>query len=341
MSFGENEPLTPQAVADAHERIQAYVHHTPLLESKQLNHWLGHRVVFKAEGLQKVGAFKMRGAINTLLQLKEQGALPKRVVAFSSGNHAQALAHSAQIMGVESTIFMPKSAALVKRQATLHYGAEVVVTETRQQAEEGIQAYIADGSTLIHPYDNNDIIAGQGTACLEALLDGVKPDVIFATCGGGGWLSGTYLAAQLLAPKALIFGAEPRQANDAAQSLRKGSIVKLSESPDTIADGAQTLAVAERTFYFLRKLAGMVEVGEDEIVYWTQWLSHLLKTAVEPTAAVAMAGLAHWLREQQKPQTALVMLSGGNVSAAAQQKVWAQDYLQDLPDLNRAWRVSA
>ena len=334
MSAGNTSVLSPQSIAEAQARIAPYINRTPILESTRLNNWLGHRIVFKAEGLQKIGAFKIRGALNALLHLKEQGNLPKSVVAFSSGNHAQALAYSARLLGLKACIFMPASAALVKRQATLHYGAEVVLTDTREQAEQGIHEYIAQGSMLIHPYDNDDVIAGQGTACYEALRNGIRPDAIFATCGGGGWLSGTYLAAQLLAPEASIYGAEPLQANDAAQSLRKGEIVKLSKSPDTIADGACTLAVAERTFHYLQQLAGMIEVDEAAIIYWTQWLTHLLKTSIEPTSAVAMAGVAQWLRQQSSPQTVLVLLSGGNIAAATYQKIWASDCLQSIPTID-------
>lgn len=327
--------ITPQCIADAHARIAPYVNHTPLLESSLLNGWLGHRIIFKAESFQKVGAFKCRGALNALLHLKERGKLPQHVVTYSSGNHAQALAYSAQLLGVKSTIFIPKSAAAVKRQAAEHYGAEVVLTDTREQAEDGVVDYVARGSVLIPPYDSDDIISGQGTACYEALRDGVKPDVIFAPCGGGGLLSGTYLAAQLLEPGAAVYGAEPKLANDAAESLRRGSVFRLSESPPTIADGARTLAVSERTLAYLQRLDGFIEVEEADICYWTQWLCHLLKTVVEPTSAVAMAGLTQWLAKQLSPQTCLVILSGGNIAAETYREIWATDHLQKIPHLRR------
>ncbi len=323
--------LTPESVAIAHQRIQPFIRRTPLLESSLLNEWLGHRIMFKVEGQQKIGAFKFRGAMNVLLTLKEQGKLPEHVVAFSSGNHAQAVAYSAKLLGIKATLFIPKLAAKVKQQATRAYGAEVIVTDTRQDAEQGVKEYERKGCYFIPPYDSDDLIAGQGTACLEALQDGPSPDVIFATCGGGGWLSGTYLAAQLLAPQAKVYGAEPLQANDAAQSLRQNKIVQFEKSPETIADGARTLAVAERTFHYLKKLAGMYEVPEDDILYWSQWLNHLLKTTVEPTSAVAMAGLVQWLCDQSTPKTALVMLSGGNLSPEAYRHIWKHDYLQYVP----------
>lgn len=158
-----------------------------------------------------------------------------------------------------------------------------------------------------------------------------KTECYFCTCGGGGLLSGTYLAAQLLAPNTEVYGAEPLQANDAVRSLRQDAIFKFDQLPSTLADGARTLAVSERTFAYLKRLSGMIEVTETAIVYWTQWLTHLLKTSIEPTSAVAMAGLAQWLEQQESTKTALVMLSGGNVAAESYQMIWQEDYLSQVP----------
>ena len=326
--------LDPVVVKEAHERIAPFINGTPLLESHQLNDWLGHRVIFKVEGLQRAGAFKFRGAINGLLCMKERGHLPEEVVAFSSGNHAQAMALAARIMGIRSTVYITRGAALVKRLATVSYGAEVILTETRQEAEAAIHDRIEQGATLLHPYDNDDVIAGQGTACFEVLQSGLRPDAIVATCGGGGWLAGTLLASRLLSPASKVIGAEPLNANDAARSLKAGSIFRFPSSPDTLADGAQTLAVAPRTFPYLQQLEAMVEVPEESIIYWSQWLNHLLKTTVEPTSAVAMGGLCGWLREQHSPKTALVLLSGGNIAAASYRKIWERDHLNIQPSLH-------
>lgn len=324
-----NKSISPISIAQAHARIAPYLHRTPLLESHLLNEWLGgHRLVFKLECFQKTGAFKARGALNTLLQLKEQGILPRHVVAFSSGNHAQAVAYASALLGVKATILLPSFTSKVKQQATASYGAEVVLTATRQEAEGLAQDYIAKGACFIHPYDNENVIAGQGTACYEALQDcDVEPDAIFAPCGGGGLLSGTFLAGQLLKPHIPVYGAEPVCANDAAQSLRKGEIVAFSTSPDTIADGVRTLAVSERTFHYLKQLAGIIEVEEQDILHWTAWLMHLLKAVVEPTSAVAMAGAAAWLKTQAEPKTVLVILSGGNLSPETQQAIWQANAL--------------
>lgn len=326
------EPLAPAVVARAHERIAPFINQTPLFRSTLLDQWLGHAFVFKVEGFQKVGAFKVRGALNALLALQEKGNLPDSVVAFSSGNHAQAVAYAARQVGVPATILLPADASGVKRQATAGYGAKVIVTGGRAEAEARTAELQAQGAYVLHPYDNDWVLAGQGTACYEALQTGLCPDAIFATCGGGGWLSGTYLAAQLLAPGTPVYGAEPLQANDAARSYRSGDIVRFDESPDTIADGARTLSVSPRTFQYLERLAGFYEIEEQEIMYWTQWLSHMLKTPVEPTSAVAMAGAVAWAKQQSQPCRVLVMLSGGNIAPRTYLTIWAQDLLSITPD---------
>lgn len=323
--------LPPEAIATAHRRIAPYAQRTPLRESPRLNMWLGHEVVFKVEAMQRCGAFKFRGAMNALLALKEQGNLPREVVAFSSGNHAQAVAEAGRLLGVPTTIFMPSFTSRIKQQATRAYGGKVILTASRQEAESRAEAMAAEGAFLLPPYDHDEVIAGQGTACYEALQDGAHPDAVFATCGGGGLLSGTFLAAKLLAPEVPVFGAEPMQANDAAQSFRAGKIVRFKESPDTIADGARALAVSERTFHYISQLQDIIEVEEENILYWTQWLSHLLKIAVEPTSALAMAAASQWLSGQKEKRRVLVILSGGNISPEAYRAIWARDLLEKIP----------
>lgn len=337
MHIDSHEPLTvlePSCVLDAHRRIKAHINETPILKSEQLNDFLGHEIFFKYEGQQKVGAFKARGALNALLSLKEQGKAPKEVVAFSSGNHSQAVAWASQQIGAQAIICVPSEISKVKLQATKAYGAKVLIADNRQEAEEQVKEFIDRGAYFLHPYDNDHVIAGQGTACYEALSAGIKADAIFATCGGGGWVSGSYLAAQLLRPEAKVFAAEPLNANDAAQSIRNGTIYKFEKSPETIADGARTLYVAERTFQYLQKMDGIYEASEDEIIYWTQWLSHLLKAVVEPTSATSMAAACKWLKEQSTKQTVLIMLSGGNIGTEKQQVIWQKDYLEQIPCLN-------
>jgi len=326
-------PLSPNEVQTAQARIAPYIHRTPLMSCKLLDSWLGHEIVFKVEGFQKIGAFKIRGALNALLTLKEEGRLPERVVAFSSGNHAQAVALAGKMLGIKTTIIMPKFVSKVKQQATRGYGAELILTDTRQEAEALGAEKQKHGAWLLHPSADDMVIAGQGTACLEALEDGAIPDAIFAACGGGGLLSGTWLAAQALAPSAQVFGAEPKMGNDAMQSYRSGRIVALPDTPMTIADGARTLSVSERTFHYLRRLAGFYDIEERDIIYWTQWLHHLLKASVEPTAAMAMAAAYEWLKTQKDKKCVLVILSGGNIDAETQRQIWAEDYLGQPPGL--------
>jgi threonine dehydratase len=331
--FANLLPIVPEQVVAASTRISPYIHDTPLLSSAFLNERLGHEVLFKAESFQKSGAFKIRGALNALLALRERGELPKKLVAFSSGNHAQAVAKAAKMLDISATVIMPKFVSQVKQQATLSYGAELILTETRNQTEELAYKMQSEGWFLLHPSDNDEVITGQGTACHEALLSGANPDAIFATCGGGGWLAGTWLAAQLSAEKPQVFGAEPKIANDAARSLREGKIFGFEQTPMTIADGARTLHISARSFYYLQKLSGFYEVEEREIIYWTQWLQHLLKVTVEPTSAVAMAAAIAWLQKQNGKKRVLIMLSGGNIDASSQRQIWQENFLEQVPSL--------
>ena len=318
--------LAPHAVKQAYERIEPYIYKTPILTSTKLNELLGHELYFKYEGTQITGAFKIRGALNFLLKCKAQGNLPKKVVAYSSGNHAQGVAYACSLLGVEATIVMASYASSVKKAATIGYGANIIELPNRPAAEAKAQELVAQGHQMISPFDDDDVIAGQGTSCYEALQElgdkSIKPDAIFATCGGGGWLSGTYLATQDLSPQSKVIGCEPLLANDAAISLRQGKIHKMDKSPDTIADGARTLAVSERTFAYLKKLDDFIEVSEEDIIHWTQKLAHYLKVQVEPTSACAAAGAANWLATQTKPQKILVMLSGGNIGVESMKRLY-------------------
>lgn len=322
--------LSPDVIAQAHRRIAPHIHRTPLLHSSLLNQWLRHELYFKVEGFQRIGAFKLRGALNTVLSLHEAGELPTELVAFSSGNHAQAVAYAGRLFNLPTTIYMTHRTSAIKQQATRGYGAQVITTETRKQAEVLTREHAARGAYFIHPYDDDRVIAGQGTACLEALQDmqATLPTAIFATCGGGGWLSGSYLATQLLAPHIPVFAGEPANANDASRSYQSGTIVGFDDTPATLADGAATLCVSPRTFQYLQKLRGFYEVSEEQMVYWTQWLTHLLKTTVEPTSAVAMGAAAQWLRTQTTPQRVLVLLSGGNIAPETHHRIWETNHLQ-------------
>lgn len=328
--------LKPTLVKSAYDRIKSSINVTPLVSSKQLNRWLGHEVFFKMECFQKVGAFKARGAINTLLTLKDNNFLPKEVVAFSSGNHAQAVAWAAGKMGVKANILMSQYSSPIKIQAAKAYGANIILCKTRKEAEETAYKYAENGVYLIPPYDHESVIAGQGTACYEALQEiPKKPNAIFVPVGGGALLSGSYLAKKLLSSNSKIFGAEPEQANDAARSIVEGSIVRYDESPKTIADDVQTLGISDRTFAHILQTSGIITASEDEIIYWTQWLTHLLKANIEPSCALAMASAFKWLKDQRGRKTILVIISGGNTSAKKHHDIWLKDCLEDIPIIQK------
>ena len=243
------------------------------------------------------------------------------------------MALAGELFRIDTTVIMPAFVSQVKQQAARSYGAKVILTETRPQAEALAASYAQAGAFFLHPSDHDSVIAGQGTLCLEALQDDAKPDAIFAACGGGGLLAGTLLAAQLAAPDACVYGCEPLQANDAARSVRQGSITGFDNTPPTIADGARTLRITPRTFSYLERLSGFYEIPERDIIYWTQWLQHLLKITIEPTAALAMAGAFAWLRGQTDKQCALVLISGGNVDAMTYERIWATSFLEQTPQL--------
>lgn len=323
-----------QKVSAAQKRIEPYIHQTPIFESHLLNQWLGSRIQFKAECLQITGAFKIRGAINVLAQLAESDALPNKIVANSSGNHAQAVAYAAKMFNIPATIYSAANVSGVKAAATRYYGAELKLFPTRIQADEAVAAASLESGTLwIPPFNHPEIIAGQGTLLADSIEQVGEIDAVFAPCGGGGLLSGTLLSARQLIPQAKVFGAEPMQANDAANSLRTGSIVKLEQPPITLADGAATPSVGTLTFPILQQLDGLYEVEEQQIAYWTQWLQHLLKLHVEPTSAMAMEAVRQWLMTVPENQNVLVLLSGGNIDQAKMQQIWQQDHLLDTPSL--------
>jgi threonine dehydratase len=326
--------LTISDLQSAAERIQPYINTTPILSSQLLDTWLGHKILFKAECFQKTGAFKLRGALNTLLKAKENGQLGNQVVASSSGNHAQAVAYAARILGVKATIYSAQNISAVKAAATQFYGATLDLSPTRKEADEKVAlAAKQPGVMWIPPFNHEDIIAGQGTAMLEALQQTGQVDAVFAPVGGGGLVSGCLIGSKALYPQTQVIGVEPLEANDAAESLRSGKIVSLTTQPNTLADGAATLSVGEKTFPQLKKLDGFYEVDERHIAYWTQWLQHLLKIHVEPTCAMSMSAVTQWLQTQSSQKTVLVMLSGGNIDQQKMLKIWQDNHLQQVPSL--------
>ncbi|MCV2884671.1 serine/threonine dehydratase [Aestuariibacter sp. AA17] len=321
-------------ICDAHTRISPLIHNTPIVESSLLNTWLGSRILFKAECLQKIGAFKARGALNMLGKMSEEGTLPNNIIANSSGNHAQAVAYAAAKLGKKATIYSTESISAVKAAASRFYGAELKLYPLRTQADAAVAEAAEHPDTIwIPPFNHPDIIAGQGTLAKEVFEEVDNVSALFAPCGGGGLLAGSKIAALAMSPDTKVIGAEPLNANDAARSLRVGKIVPLDGPVQTHADGAATPQVGDKTFPHLQHLDGFVEVEERAIAYWTQWLQHLLKLHIEPTSAMSMQAVVEYLRNTPKNQTVVVLLSGGNIDNQKMLNIWQEDHLSILPSL--------
>lgn len=313
------------SVNKALQRVQQFLHTTPILVSDSLNTKLGHNVYFKAESLQKTGAFKVRGALNHLLVLKENGILPSRVVAYSTGNHAIGASWVGNHLGVKVRIYMPENTSYAKRQRAESFGGEVIVTKTRSEAEERAYDDSHNGYYYLHPSDSDYTIAGVGTAALEAMRQvPANLDAIFASCGGGGLLSGTYLARNEFEriesthnveskPKTLVIGVEPLQANDAYLSRQNNAIYRFPESPITIADGLMTLGLSKRTFNYISKLDDFILVNEQDISDWTTLVTNELRVLCEASAGISMAAADKWLARQKDKKNILVIISGGNI----------------------------
>jgi len=308
--------LTFSDVLTAQNRIKNYIKNTPLLSDEKLNEELGAKVFFKMENQQVTNSFKARGAFNAVLAYKEKhGKFPEKIVVQSSGNHAQAIAYVCKKFGIKALIYMISKASPVKIQAARDLGAEVVLLEKRSDVNAKAEEKQKEGYFFIHPSADADVICGQGTSALEALQEIGEVAAIFAPCGGGGLASGCFLAAQGLSPKAKSFACEPANANDVAISFRSGKIYAFEDTPNTIADGTRTLATSEICFSFLKRFEGISEISEEEIIFWQKKLSEILQQKIEPTSALAIAGLNQYVKNNPsaKNQKFLVIISGGNI----------------------------
>jgi threonine dehydratase len=307
--------VTFDDVARAHERIKGRTHRTPVLTSSTIDTLTGAKVHFKCENLQRMGAFKFRGAYNALSQLSP-AQRQKGVVAFSSGNHAQAVALAGKLLDVPRTIVMPADAPPVKLEATRGYGAEVVLYEKNQDREELAKRISSErGRTLIPPFDHPHIIAGQGTAAKELIEDAGPLDILMVPCGGGGLLSGCAIAAKHLSPGCRVIGVEPAAGDDGLRSFRSGRIETIG-LPDTIADGARTTALGKITFALIRAhVDGFLTVTDDELLKSMFFLWERMKIVVEPTGALAASALVE-KKLDAKGMRVGVVLSGGNVDLA-------------------------
>ena len=300
-------------VRAAARRIAGLAHRTPVATCATIDRIAGRRVFFKCEHLQKVGAFKFRGACNAVIKLPDELAA-RGVVTHSSGNHAQAVALAARMRGIDAHIVMPSNALAVKRRAVEGYGGRVIACEPTLQARETTaEAVIAEtGATFIHPYDHPDIIAGQGTSALELLDQVPQLDAIVAPVGGGGLLSGICVAAKGLNPAIRIFAAEPLGADDAARSIAAGKLIPQT-GPDTIADGLLT-SLGELTWPIIRDhVERAITVSEEQIVAAMQLAWERAKLLIEPSAAVAVAAvLSEEFQAIEGIDRVGVVLSGGN-----------------------------
>ncbi|WP_243028279.1 threonine/serine dehydratase [Thermus albus] len=297
----------------AYRRIAPYVHRTPLLTSRLLDELLGKRLLLKAEHLQKTGSFKARGALSKALTLEN----PKGLLAVSSGNHAQGVAYAARVLGVKALIVMPEEANPFKKEATRAYGAQVVDQGvTGENREEVAKALLLEtGYAFIHPFDDPLVMAGQGTAGLELMVQAGKrgffPEAVLVPVGGGGLVAGVATAVKALSPTTLVLGVEPQGADDARRSLEEGRIVRLSRPPRTRADGVRTLAVGQHTFPVLRKkVDAILTVSEEAILEAEGLLFTRTKQVVEPTGALPLAAVLE--HGERLPEVLALLLSGGN-----------------------------
>ncbi|GAB4167543.1 MAG: serine/threonine dehydratase [Rickettsiaceae bacterium] len=320
---------TPETIAKAYSRIRPYIHKTPLLHSNLLNKMLNCKVYFKMDAMQKTGAFKIRGVLNHLLALKEQGKMPRKIVAYSTGNHALAMSYASKLFGIEARVYLPENVSPIKKRIAKYYGADVIEVATRQQAEDAAKLDSSKGYHYLHPSDDDYTIAGAGTMCYEALLEmermNKRPAAIFGPCGGGGLLAGSYLAKELLSPTTELHGVEPKNADDAYRSLNGSSIFRFVDSPDTIADGLRALSVSERTLNYLRKLDNFHLVDEKSIHYWTAWLIQMMKITCEPSAAISMAAAHSWLQDKPQDKIILILITGGNIDPEFYQELSDSD----------------
>jgi threonine dehydratase len=299
-------------IQSAYERIKPFIHRTPVMSSVQINKIFGAEIYLKCENLQKVGAFKFRGATNAVMQLSDEDK-KRGVVTHSSGNHAAALAHAAVQAGVKAYIVMPETAPGVKKDAVAGYGAEITFCKpTLKAREEAAEEIIRrTGAVLIHAYDNFNVICGQGTSAIELLEEKPDLDIIIAPIGGGGLMSGVSTAAKGIKPSIKVYGAEPLNASDAFRSFTTGVLVP-SVNPDTIADGLLT-SLSERTFSIIRKnVDSIFTVTERSIVECMQLIWERMKIIVEPSSATTLAVIKENPDVFGGKRTGLI-ISGGNV----------------------------
>ncbi|MFZ9572826.1 MAG: threo-3-hydroxy-L-aspartate ammonia-lyase [Limnohabitans sp.] len=300
-------------VRAAAQRLLGHAHRTPVLRSATLEQRLGAQLFFKCENFQRMGAFKFRGAFHALSRLTPEQRRAG-VVAYSSGNHAQAVALSAQILGLSANLIMPHDASPAKLAATRAYGATVVGYDRYNEDAMALARELAarEGRTFIPPFDHADVLCGQGTAALELFEEVGELDVLLVCLGGGGLLSGCALASRALSPRCRVYGVEPEAGNDVQQSFRRGERVRIP-TPRTIADGAQTPLVGELTFEIIRRhVDDILTVTDEQLVEAMRFYAERMKMVVEPTGCLTLAAACHAGLDLKGQRVGLV-ISGGNV----------------------------
>lgn len=300
-------------ITAASQRIEGHAHRTPVITSRLVDEEFGANVFFKCENLQRTGAFKFRGAFNALSRL-DDAQRKAGVIAFSSGNHAQAVALAARLLGMPATIVMPDDAPVSKIAATRGYGGKIVFYDRYSGDRDAICRELSEreGLALIPPFDHPDVISGQGTVTKELLEETGPLDALFVCLGGGGLLSGAALAARAMAPECAIYGAEPEAGNDVQQSFRKGEIVQIA-TPKTIADGAQTQRAGNLTFAIIRRdVTDILTASDAELVECMRLAATRLKLIIEPTGCLAFAA-ARAMKNDLNGKRVGIIISGGNV----------------------------
>jgi threonine dehydratase len=304
---------TPDHIRSVAERIKPYIHRTPVLSSSSINKISGAELFFKCENLQKVGAFKFRGATNAVLSLKD-GEAENGVATHSSGNHAAALSLAAQMRGLKAYIVMPRTAPQIKINAVQGYGGQITFCEpTLASREETLEKIVGQtGAVFIHPYNNTQVIMGQATACLELIEEVEQLDIIITPVGGGGLLSGTAISATLFSSATSVYGAEPAGADDAFRSLKEGKILP-SVNPQTICDGLLS-SLGSVSFEYIRQLVKRIlTASDDTIIRAMRLIWERMKIIVEPSAAVTLAIILEHPETFRDKRIGLI-LSGGNVN---------------------------
>lgn len=306
---------TRQDIIETSEAIFDFVHYTPILTSESLNLISGAELFFKCENFQKVGAFKMRGASSAAVRLSEE-ELERGLATHSSGNHAQAVARAAQLLGIPAYIVMPENAPSIKKAATQSYGAEIIFCEPTIESRESTLAEVVErtGATFIHPYNDYNVIAGQATSAYELLQDVEELDTIIAPIGGGGLMSGTALSTRYWSPSTKVIGAEPKAVDDAWRSFQSGEI-EINATTDTIADGLRT-NLGDKTFEIIRMhVDDIITVSEEAIVDAMRLVWERMKIIIEPSCAVPVAAVLQ-NKERFEGEKIGIILTGGNVDVS-------------------------